>query len=184
MEIIIGILLGISLSAACGFRVFVPFLVMSIASLSGNLTLAPGFEWIGSYPALVCFVVATGLEIAAYYVPWLDNLLDTIATPAAIVAGIVVTASCVSGMSPFLRWSVAVIAGGGAAGLVQGFTVLLRAGSTATTGGLGNPAVSSAEAGGSVALAGLAIAFPLIVGIAVIALLILAAKKVFAKFTG
>ena len=184
MEIIIGILLGISLSAACGFRVFVPFLVMSIASLSGNLTLAPGFEWIGSYPALVCFAVATGLEIAAYYVPWLDNILDTIATPAAIIAGIVVTASCVSGMGPFLRWSLAVIAGGGAAGLVQGATVIIRAGSTATTGGLGNPAVSSAEAGGSVALASLAIAFPLIVGIAVLALLFFAARKVFAKLAG
>ena len=184
MEIIIGILLGISLSAACGFRVFVPFLVMSIASLSGNLTLAPGFEWIGSYPALVCFAVATGLEIAAYYVPWLDNILDTIATPAAIIAGIVVTASCVSGMGPFLRWSVAVIAGGGAAGLVQGATVIIRAGSTATTGGLGNPAVSSAEAGGSVALASLAIAFPLIVGIAVLALLFFAARKVFVKLAG
>lgn len=183
MDIILGILVGISLSAACGFRVFVPLFVMSIASLSGHLDLAPGFEWIGSYPALVCFAVATGIEITAYFVPLLDNILDTIATPAAVVAGIVVTASCVSGISPFLRWSLAVIAGGGAAWLVQGFTVLVRAGSTAATGGAGNPAVSSAEAGGSVALASLAIAFPLVVGIAVLALLILAARKVFAKLS-
>ena len=184
MDIVMGILLGISLSAACGFRVFVPLFVMSIASLSGHLDLAPGFEWIGTYPALVCFAVATGLEVAAYFVPWLDNILDTIATPAAIVAGTVVTASCVSGMTPFLRWSLAVIAGGGAAGLVQGFTVLVRAGSTATTGGVGNPAVSSAEAGGSVALASLAIAFPVIVGLVVLAILILIARKIFAKRAG
>ena len=83
METLLAISLGIGLSAACGFRVFVPLLVMSVASLSGHLTLAPGFQWIGSYPALVTFSVATFAEIAGYYIPWVDHLLDTIATPAA-----------------------------------------------------------------------------------------------------
>src|SRR5258705_403728 len=146
METLFGVCMGIGLAAACGFRVFVPLLVMSIASLSGHLTLAPSFQWIGSYPALIAFSVATALEIAAYYVPWLDHLLDTIATPAAIVAGTVVTASMISGMSPFLQWTLAAIAGGGAAGLVQGATVLTRAASTATTGGLGNPLVATEAA--------------------------------------
>src|SRR6516225_5140167 len=138
-ETLLGIALGIGLSAACGFRVFVPLLALSLASISGHLTLAPGFAWIGSYPALVAFSVATCLEIAGYYIPWVDHLLDTIATPAAVVAGIIVTASMVTGMSPFLKWSLAIIAGGGAAGLVQGTTVLTRGASTATTGGLANP---------------------------------------------
>lgn len=166
-----GILVGVGLSAACGFRVFVPLLVMSIASLSGHLTLASGFSWIGSYPALVAFSVATCLEVAGYYIPWVDHLLDTMATPAAIVAGTIITASMVTNTSPFLKWTLAVIAGGGAAGLVQGTTVLARGVSTATTGGLGNPIFATIELGGSVAMAIMAVLAPL-VALAIIALVL------------
>src|SRR5205085_3194476 len=147
MKTLLSICLGIGLSAACGFRVFVPLLVMNLASLSGHLALADGFAWIGSYPALVAFSVATVLEIAGYYVPWLDHLLDTIATPAAIIAGTLVSASMVNHFSPFLNWTLAIIAGGGAAGMVQGATVLARGFSSAGTAGLGNPLVSTAELG-------------------------------------
>src|SRR5438067_10477668 len=112
MDTVLGIMAGIGLSAACGFRVFVPLLVMSVAAISGHLTLAPGFQWIGSYPALNAFSVATGLEVAGYYIPWLDNFLDSISTPAAIIAGTIITASMVTGLSPFLKWTLASIAGG------------------------------------------------------------------------
>src|SRR3974377_1629839 len=112
METVLSVCVGIGLTAACGFRVFVPLLVMSIASLSGHLTLAHGFDWIGTYPALIAFSVATALEIAGYYIPWVDHLLDTLATPAAVVAGTVVTASMVGGMSPLLKLTLAVLAGG------------------------------------------------------------------------
>src|SRR5882672_5938670 len=113
MEALTSICLGIGLSAACGFRVFVPMLFMSIAALSGHLTLGAGFQWIGTYPALVTFAVATALEIGGYYIPWLDHLLDTMATPAAIVAGTVATAAVVTNMSPMLKWTLAIIVGGG-----------------------------------------------------------------------
>src|SRR5580765_3733740 len=149
MDTLTSIFLGIGLSAACGFRVFVPLLVMSVASISGHLTLAPGFQWIGTYPALICFSVATAVEIAGYYIPWVDHLLDTISTPAAIIAGTIITASLVTGMSPFMKWTLAIIAGGGAAGLVQGTTVVARGLSTASTGGLGNPFFATIELGGS-----------------------------------
>src|SRR5438105_11528773 len=134
MQTVLSLCAGIGLSAACGFRVFVPLLIMSVASASGHLTLAPGFEWIGSSPTLITFSVATALEIGGYYIPWLDHLLDTMATPAAIVAGTIITAAVVTNMSPMLKWTLAVIAGGGAAGLVQGTTVLARGLSTASTG--------------------------------------------------
>src|SRR5438445_8556680 len=163
METLLSICLGIGLSAACGFRIFVSLLVMSIAALSGHLTLAKGFEWIGSYPALIAFSVATLLEIAAYYIPWVDNLLDTIATPAAIIAGTLVTASLVTGTSPFLKWALAIIAGGGVAGIVQGTTVVARGASTAGTGGLANPLLATAELGGSVITAVLALLAPVAV---------------------
>lgn len=148
-EILLSFAIGIGLSTACGFRVFVPFLVMSIAAQAGYLELASGWEWIGSTPALVAFALAAILEVVAYYVPWLDNLLDTVATPAAVVAGVVATAAVVSGMSPFLTWTLAAIAGGGAAGLVQSGTVLLRGMSSATTMGVGNFAVSTGELAGA-----------------------------------
>ncbi len=145
MDTLLSVCVGIGLAAACGFRVFVPLLVVSAAAVSGHLTLAPSFQWMGTYPALIAFSVATAVEIAGYYIPWVDHLLDTVATPAAVVAGTVVSMSLVTGMDPFLRWTLAVIAGGGVAGLVQSGTVVTRAASTSTTGGLGNPLVATGE---------------------------------------
>ena len=178
MEILLSICLGIGLSAACGFRVFVPLLIANIAALSGHLHLAHGFEWLGSYPALITFSVATCLEIAGYYIPWLDHLLDTIATPAAVVAGTLVSASVLGDMSPFLKWTLAAIAGGGTAGLVQGTTVLIRGASTATTGGLGHPLVATAELGSAVAVSVLSLVAPLLAAVIVAGLLFLLIRKV------
>ena len=179
METLLAIFVGIGLAAACGFRIFVPLLVMSVASLSGQITLSPEFDWIGTYPALAAFAIATIFEIAAYYVPWLDNLLDTVAVPAATVAGTIVMASAVSDMSPFLKWGLAVIVGGGVAGTVQGFTAITRIASTATTGGLGNSVVSTAEAGGSLVMSILALAVPVLAAILVLAILIVAFRKIY-----
>jgi hypothetical protein len=182
METGLSICVGIGLSAACGFRVFVPLLVMSIASLSGHMTLAHGFAWIGTYPALVSLSVATCIEIAGYYVPWLDHLLDTLATPASIVAGTIVTASAVGDMSPFLKWTLAVIAGGGAAGLVQGATVMTRAASTATTGGLANPVVSTLELVGATFISILAIIAPIVAVLLLITIMVFVGRKLMKRF--
>jgi hypothetical protein len=160
METILSLCIGIGLSAACGFRVFVPLLITSLAAHSGQLSLSPGFQWIGSTPALIAFSAATFLEIAGYYIPWVDHLLDTMATPAAIVAGSIVTASFITDVSPFLRWTLAVIAGGGAASVVQASTVLARGASTLTTGGLSNPLFATAELAGSVVTSLLALVAP------------------------
>lgn len=179
METLLAVSLGIGLSAACGFRVFVPLLVMSVASLSGHLTLAPGFQWIGTYPALVTFSVATVVEIGGYYIPWVDHLLDTMATPAAIVAGTIITAAMVSNTSPMLKWTLAAIAGGGAAGLVQGTTVVARGISTATTGGLGNPFFATIELGGALFTSILALLVPLLaVGLIAVFLFVIGRKAV------
>ncbi len=168
IETLLTVCLGIGLSAACGFRVFVPMLILSVAAKSGHIGLASGFDWIGSTPALVTFSVATALEVGAYYIPWLDNLLDSMASPTAVVAGTVVTASVVTDVSPLMQWTMALIAGGGAAGAVQAATVLVRGASTAGTGGLANPIVSTAELGGSLLMSALSIFLPLLaVGLAV-----------------
>jgi hypothetical protein len=154
--------MGIALSAACGFRVFVPLAVVSVASLTGYVTLSPGFEWIGTIPSLVAFGTATVLEVLAYYIPWVDHLLDTIATPAAVLAGIVVSASTFVELSPMVRWILAIVAGGGAAGIVQGATVVARLKSTALSAGLTNPILSTAELAGSLVTSLLAIAVPML----------------------
>jgi hypothetical protein len=149
---LVSICLGIGLAAACGFRVFVPFLVINLAARTGFLALTGSFAWLGSTPALVLFSVATLLEIGAYYVPWLDNALDAIAAPVAIAAGVIAAAAVVTGVDPMLKWTLAAIAGGGAAAAVHGATSLVRGTSTATTGGLGNFVVSSVEAVSSAVL--------------------------------
>jgi hypothetical protein len=169
VDSLVSIALGVGLSAACGFRVFVPLLVMSVASLTGHLHLSQGFAWIGTYPALIAFATATVAEIAAYYIPWLGHFLDSVASPAAVIAGTVATASVVTELSPLLRWVLALIAGGGAAGIIQSGTVGLRLKSTALTGGLGNPIVSTAELLGSTVTAILAIIIPVVCFILVIA---------------
>jgi Domain of unknown function (DUF4126) len=162
MDGLLSIGLGLGLSAACGFRVFVPLLVMSLAALSGHLHLAPGFEWIGTVPALLAFATATLIEILAYSIPWLDHLLDTLATPAAVLAAMLASASVMGDFPPLLRWGIAVIAGGGMAGVVQGATVLLRLHSAAATGGIGNPLVALLELMGAFTTAILALVLPMV----------------------
>ena len=174
METLLSVLIGLGLSAACGFRVFVPLLAISIASISGHLTLSSGFEWMGTYPALISFAVATILEIAGYYIPWIDHFLDVVASPAAVIAGIIAMASSVAGLSPFLRWSLAIIAGGGIAATVQTLTGLTRLTSSSTTGGLMNPFVSTAEAAGATAFSAMALIIPIICVIILLIFLALA----------
>ncbi len=173
MEELLALMIGVGLSAACGFRVFVPLLVLSLAANTGHVELSETFMWIGEPTASAAFGVATALEIGAYYIPWLDNLLDTAAAPCAVVAGVIATGSMTQDMSPLMSWSVAIIAGGGTSALVQFGTTITRQISTLTTGGLGNPVIATAELGGSLFMAVLAILFPVLAAAAVVTLMIL-----------
>jgi hypothetical protein len=178
METLLSVALGLGLAAACGFRVFVPLLAMSVAVRAGHMELISSFDWVASDVALGCFAVATVLEIGGYYIPWVDNLLDTVATPAAVVAGILVTGSVITDMSPFLRWTLAALAGGAVSTGVQAVTVAGRQISSFTTLGLGNPVIATLEALGAVAMAVLAIAVPLAGVVALAILLALAVRRV------
>jgi hypothetical protein len=162
METLIAILVGICLAASCGFRVFVPLLVASAASLAGYLPLSDGFQWIGTWPALASFAVASVVEIAAYYVPWLDNALDTIASPVGVIAGVMMFAASVTDLNPFWHWALAILGGGGSAGIVQGGTVAVRAVSTASTGGLANFVVNTVESLAGLLFSVLAIVIPIV----------------------
>jgi hypothetical protein len=162
MQDLLHFSIGIGLAAACGFRISVPILIMGIAARTGDITLSPGFDWIGSWEAITTFGVASLLEVTAYCIPWVDHLLDVVASPASIVAGTLVTAAMVGDMSPCLRWSLAAIAGGGSAAIFQTATVSLRGLSGVFTGGLGNCLVSILELFGSIVMACLAVIAPIV----------------------
>ena len=173
METILGLCIGIGLSAACGFRVFVPLLVMSIASLLGLFEPMKGFEWLAMPSVCIALAVATVCEVAAYYIPWVDNMLDTVATPAAMIAGTLTTMAVSSGeMSQFASWAAAIVIGGGTAGAVQMSTVAVRGVSTATTGGVANPLVSTGEWIGAFLLSILSLIVPVLVVVLIIVLAI------------
>jgi hypothetical protein len=178
MELLLSACLGFGLSAACFFRVFVPLLVAGVASRAGYVTLSSGFDWIGSTPALTALAVATALEIIAYHVPWLDHLLDFAATPAAVVAGVAASASVLTVPDPWVRWSLAVIAGGGVAGSVQVLTVAARHLSTIGTGGLGNPVVAAFEATAAIVLSVMAVLAPVAAVLAIVVLAALATRRI------
>lgn len=162
MESLIGVLVGIGLSAASGLRVFIPLLGLSIAGHYGILPLGGSFTWLASWQAMLAFGVAAMLEVGAYYIPWLDHALDALLAPAAAVAGTLMTASTLGDASPLLKWSFALIAGGGVSSMVHFGTSAVRAAVSLPTGGLGNPLVSSAEGIGAIALSLLAIFVPVL----------------------
>jgi hypothetical protein len=152
----LSVVLGIGLAAATGFRVFLPMLIVSGAAYTGHLQLSESFAWLGTTSALTMLGVAAVAEILAYYIPGVDNLLDTLATPASLAAGTVVSAAVMTDVPPMVKWTAAVVAGGGVAGLTQGVTAVLRAKSTILTGGVGNAILSTAELAGALLLSVLA----------------------------
>lgn len=183
MDIALGLFLGISLAAAVGFRIFVPLLIISLANMAGYLNLSSGFEWIGTIPAFSVFLFASVFELAAYFIPFFDNLLDTIAGPTAVIAGTVVMASSIVDMDPLIKWTLAIVAGGGAAGLIQSLTALTRGVSTLTTAGAGNSMVAITETTASAGISTIALFFPLIMGSLIILLLVWSAKKLYDRLT-
>lgn len=172
METVLAVAVGLGLAAASGLRVFLPLFVLGVAAATGTVPVAEGWSWVGSQAALIGLGTAMVLEIGAYYVPWLDQALDVIATPAAVIAGMIASASVLVDLPPMLKWAIVIIGGGGIAGLTQGASVLARFKSSTLTGGLGNPVVATGELVGSVLLALLAVLLP-IVGLFVALLLLL-----------
>jgi hypothetical protein len=181
MENILSIFLGLGLASAAGFRVFVPLLLTNIASLLGYYHFGLGLEWMGTYTALGILLTATLAEIGGYYIPWVDNILDTIALPASVMAGTILATSFVKVDDPTLKWALGLIVGGGAAGIVQAGTSLLRLGSSTTTGGLANPIVATSENIFAFILSILSLVLPIIMAGCAFLFLIFILKKMFNK---
>lgn len=168
LETILSICLGIGLASASGFRVFLPVFALSLASYFNVIPMNESWAWIGGLPALISFGVVMIFEIFGYYIPFIDNLLDTIATPLAAIAGFVIMASTMVDISPTMTTILAIIAGSGSATAFQGLTTTTRLASSVKTAGLGNPIVSTAETGTAITLSSLAIFLPIVAVILVV----------------
>jgi len=171
-HILSAIALGIALSACCGFRIFIPMLAGSVAAMNHWMTVPPDMQWMGTWPALICFATAALVEVGAYYFPFLDNILDAIAAPLAIAAGTVLAFAFLPGADsePLLRWVTALLAGGATAGTIHAGTGLLRLFSTKATLGTGNPVIATGE--NAAAITGSIASFFIPVVIALILLLV------------
>jgi hypothetical protein len=175
-EIALSAALGIALAAATGFRVFVPLLVTSVAAKLGYVGVGENFAWLATTPAVTMLAVAAVAELLAYSIPVVDNALDAVAAPVALVAGTLLAAAVMTDLPPAMKWTLAVVAGGGAATMSQGLTTLLRAKSTLFTGGLGNPLVAAGEFAGALGLSLLALLAPVLALLFVLVALALAVK--------
>ncbi|MBD1916144.1 MULTISPECIES: DUF4126 domain-containing protein [Cyanophyceae] len=182
LQLLESIGLGLGLGVAAGFRVVVPFWVLSAAALFGHLTLASGITWLGSTTAFVSLSIALVVEILAYSVPWLDNVIDTVALPVAAVAGTLLMAIAANQLDPFAQWSVAIVAGGGAAATVKGLNGLTRLVSTATTGGATNLIIAGVELVGAIVISLLALVAPIVMFVLVLACFILLVRFVIKAF--
>ncbi|MGS2761600.1 DUF4126 domain-containing protein [Sinomicrobium sp. M5D2P9] len=170
-ETIISIFLGIGLAASVGFRVFLPLLVLSFASYFGMWELNESWQWLGGLPALIILSVAVIAEVFAYYIPWVDNLLDGIALPLAGLAGTLAVVSTTAGLDPAMTWTIALIGGGGTATAIKGASSATRLTSSVTTAGLGNPIISTIETIISAILSAISIFLPMVAVIFVIVIL-------------
>jgi Domain of unknown function (DUF4126) len=172
VETLLSVLTGIGVAAACGFRVFIPLLALGLAGRADVIPLNDSFAVLATLPALVALGTAAALEVAAYYVPWLDNALDVAAAPAAVIAGVLASAAAITDLPPVLAWGIALIGGGGAAGLLHGATSLLRLKSTAVTGGAANPVVSTGELVGALVTTALAVLVPVVSAVLLVLVLV------------
>ncbi|ARK13470.2 DUF4126 domain-containing protein [Fibrivirga algicola] len=178
---ILSACVGLGLAACCGFRIFVPLLVAALGTKLGLIGTMPGYEFISSWPAIIGLSIATAFELGAYYIPWLDNMLDTIAMPVAIVAGTFLSTSFIHINDEMTRWAMSLMLGGGAAGIVQAGTSLLRLGSVTTTGGLANPIVATGENAASLGLSILTVLLPLFTFALIVCLLIFLVVRLLAR---
>ena len=181
-ELLISLCVGIALSACSGFRVFVPMLIANLATRFEIFEVSQGFEWLSSPAATYIFGAATLAEILAYYIPVIDNLLDTIAMPASFIAGTILTTSFLKIDSPELQWTLGILAGGGMAGTIQAGTGLLRLASTKFTGGFGNSVIATSENFISIIFSVLTLWVPVFIAVISVLLVIFLLRRIIRRF--
>jgi hypothetical protein len=179
-NLLVNIAMGIALSACAGFRVFIPMLAGALAAHFNIINLSEDMNWLSTWPAIICLGTAAVAEVAAYYIPFVDNLLDTIAAPLSVAAGTVLASSIlpIDSQEPIVRWGVALLAGGSAAGTIQLGTGLLRLFSSKATIGTGNVVVSTTENAAAITGSLLSFVIPIIIALLVVVLMVWIISKI------
>lgn len=140
-------LLGLGLASATGLRTFLPLLMLALAAKFGwfGVRLIDQMEWLVSWPAIAALATATVAEFAGDKIPTVDHALNAIGYVTRPVAGAVAAGSVFWAVDPTAAAVAGIIVGAPAALAFNAAQTGARVGSTATTGGLGNPVVSLIE---------------------------------------
>ncbi|MDR2232702.1 MAG: DUF4126 domain-containing protein [Tannerella sp.] len=173
LQYVLAAFIGIGLAAATGLRVFLPMFAVSLASYFHWIPVSESFEWLAGLPALIITGIATVVEILAYYIPFIDNLLDSITVPMATIAGAILFAAQFTDLETFPQWALALIAGGGTAAIVSSTMAGARALSSTTTVGVANPVVSTIETTGAVVMTAFSYIFPVIAFVLAVVFIVL-----------
>jgi len=168
-------LLGLGLASATGLRTFLPLLMLALAAkfeLFG-LRLIDQMDWLASWPAVAALATAAVAEFAGDKVPAIDHALNAVGYVTRPVAGAVAAGSVFWAVDPTAAAIAGVIVGAPAALAFNAAQTGVRVGSTATTGGLGNPLVSLIEDVLTVVTVVIAFLAPILIPLALIALAVI-----------
>ncbi|MGW5109188.1 DUF4126 domain-containing protein [Nocardia sp. NPDC004123] len=168
----VGAVLGaFGLSGAAGLNAWLPLLVVGVADRAGWIDLGSSYGWLSSTPALIGIAVLLVLDLVGDKIPALDSVLHGVGTLVAPVSGAILFTAETS-LSSHLPLAVAAVLGAVTAGSVHAGRTVARPLVTGTTVGVGNPVVSTAEDGVSLALTILALAVPVVAFIVLLIVLI------------
>ena len=145
VTLLASLVLGVSLAASCGLRAFLPLFVLGMGARLGLVDLGDAFEWLGHTPALLALGVGVVCELLGDKIPFVNHVLDLLATPLRAVAGMLVLAATVVDMPIWIVALLAIILGGGVALAVHVTKSGLRGASTAATAGASSPFHSAVE---------------------------------------
>src|SRR5437870_11127915 len=162
-DVVSSLGMAIGLAACAGLRAWLPLLLAGALARGGFLTLGPSFAFLAGNRALILFGVATVIEIVGDKFPAVDHALDMLSTVLRPAAGTLLAASVLWEVhDPLTALAIGMAVCAPSALVPHAAKTVLRAASTALTGGLANPLVSVVEDVMAVGMFILAIVVPLI----------------------
>jgi uncharacterized membrane protein len=169
MNLVLGLLLGLGLSASTGLNTFLPLLLLSAAARFhiAGIELGTKFEWLTSDAAMITLIVACVIELVADKIPAVDHFLDTAGTFVRPVAATLASASVLTGVDPLVAAILGIIIGAPTSLGMHTLKAGTRVASSATTFGCANPVISIIEDVIAFFLSVLSIFVPLLVPLAV-----------------
>lgn len=145
IESISNVFTAFGLSTSAGLNAYIPLLIVALTARFTNLIeLRPPFDWLTNSWVIAVIVVLLLIEIFADKVPLVDHANDVIQTFVRPTAGAILFAATNNAISD-LHPALAIVCGLLLAGGVHATKATVRPVVTATTGGLGNPVVSTVE---------------------------------------